>query len=104
MDTYLDAVLDPVVQRITLIDAPAVLGADTGDSELERDSHAGARALIDGAVRAGHMREVDPDALAHLIRGACLQAAVLIARSPEPRRTRGAVGATLATWIEGLRA
>jgi AcrR family transcriptional regulator len=101
---YLDAALDPEVQRITLIDAPAVLGPEPDGPADEHPGHQALRALIAGAVEAGTIRSVDPDALAHLISGACLQAGVLIARADDHAAARRRVGATLDVMITGLAA
>ena len=103
VDTYLDAALEPEVQRITLLDAPSVLGLEPEGPAAEQPGHIGMRAFIAAAVDGGMMRPLDPDSLAHLLRGAILQAAILIARSDEPDDARRRLGTTLHVMIEGLR-
>jgi AcrR family transcriptional regulator len=103
VDAYLDAALSPEVQRITLIDAPAVLGPDPWDETTAREAHAALATLIATAIADGALMDVDPDALAHLIGGSCLHAATQIARSAHPADTRAAFGRTLRALIEGLR-
>ena len=103
VDGYLDAALSPVVQRITLLDAPAVLGPDPWDPEAVSAGHAAVSATIAAAIADGTLRDVDADALAHLISGLCLHAATLIARSAEPEASRETLGRTVRALIEGLR-
>ena len=99
---YLDATLDPEVQRITLIDGPAVLGAEPEGPAEDQPGHQGLRAFIASAIGGGAITDVDPDALAHLIRGACMQAGILIAHSDDPEQTRARLGTTLEAMIRGL--
>ncbi len=102
VDAYLDAAMAPDVQRITLIDAPAVLGSDADIDADKSRHHENLRNAILLAIDSGSMKPIDAGCLAHLIRGGCLQAAILIARSPRKGPTRERVGATLATLIRGL--
>jgi hypothetical protein len=90
------------VQRITLIDAPAVLGPDANGHPNDNSGHRGLRTVIADAVEAGTMKPIDADCLTHLLRGGCLQAAMLIARSSSQAETRAKVGDTLHVLIEGL--
>ena len=99
---YLDATLDPVVQRITLIDAPAVLGPEPDGPPGEQPGHVGLREFVAQAVAAGEITAVDPDAVVHLLSGACLHAATLIARSPDQTGARRRIGAALEAMIAGL--
>jgi AcrR family transcriptional regulator len=101
-DAYLDAAMATDVQRITLIDAPAVLGEDATSDPGDNPGHIGLSAVIADAIEAGTMKLVDADCLAHLLRGGCVQAAMLIARSSSQVDTRRKVGETLHVLIEGL--
>jgi AcrR family transcriptional regulator len=101
MHAYLDATLDPEVQRITLIDGPHVLGNAPGGA-AEDAGHRGLRDFVHDAMRHGLLLQLDPDALAHVIRGACLQGALVIARSAQQRRARQRIGAALEAMIRGL--
>lgn len=102
VNAYLDVTLDPEVQRVTLIDGPTVLGLEPEGPPEQDPDHQSLRAFIATALDEGAIAAVDPDALAHLIGGACLQAGMLIARSPDPRSTRERVGATIEALINGL--
>jgi AcrR family transcriptional regulator len=82
---YLEASLDPGVQRITLLDASSVLGWERM-REIEADY--GLAMLKEGlrqSVEAGRIRRRDVDALAHLLFGALGEGAMYIARDPDPR-------------------
>jgi AcrR family transcriptional regulator len=102
-DTYLDVALEPEVQRITLIDAPSVLGLEPEGPPEEQAGHIGMRAFVAAAMDDGTIRRLDPDAVTHLLRGAILQAAMLIARAPDPDDARRRLGAALHAMVEGLR-
>jgi AcrR family transcriptional regulator len=102
MHGYLDAALDPEVQRVTLIDAPAVLGTDPDGPTEEQPNFKALREFIAAAIRAGSIAPLDPDALTQLISGTCLQAGLVIARSTNQRRARQRVGAALEAMIRGL--
>jgi AcrR family transcriptional regulator len=80
---FLEACLDPGVQRITLLDAPSVLGWERM-RELEAEY---GLALIKQGIRNGMeadripRREIDP--LAHLLFGALCEGAMFIARAED---------------------
>ena len=99
---YLDAAMDPAVRRITLLDAPAVLGPSPDGPPEEQAGHVGLRTFLDAAIRAGELGDLDADAVAHLVRGACLQAALAIASAPDPEAARPRVGAVLDAMLGGL--
>jgi hypothetical protein len=100
---FLEASLDPEVQRIMLIDAPAVLGWDVWrqmDAEYSMKSlHQGVHML----VQQGAMRPLPIDALVNLLSGAMNEAALWIARSPEPHRALEEAISTLEQLLEGVR-
>jgi AcrR family transcriptional regulator len=99
---YLDAVTQPDVQRITLIDGPAVLGWKRW-RELEDDySLGGLTAVIEAAMAAGRLRPRPVEPLAQLIVGAVMEAALLIANAGDPARRRREVGDALDDLLRGL--
>jgi len=102
MHAYLDAALDPEVQRITLIDAPAVLGSEPEGSPSELPGHRGVRDFVAAGMKAGAITKLDAESLAHVLRGAILQGAMVIAHSPDPIAARRRVGAVLEAMIRGL--
>lgn len=95
---YLDAALAPDRRRILFQDAPAVLGLKAVDILLE-SGFADIVAELRDLMAKGHLRGLDPEALAHLLNGATLQLAFWTAA--EPGRTQAA-HATLAALFDGL--
>lgn len=98
----LDDATRPDVQRIRLIDGPAVFGWARWRELGSRSSLDAIRKGLAESMRAGLIREQPVDALAHLIHGASSEASLLIAHSPEPERTRAEVGAALESLLMGL--
>ena len=100
---FLDACMEPAVQRVVLLDAPSVLGWERW---REIDEHYGlglVRASIEASIGAGAIAPQPVDALAHMFLGALNEAALMIARADDPRRTRTEVEETLVRLLEGLR-
>ena len=99
---YLDAVLDPEIQQITLIDGPAVLGPFPDGVGDEQPGYQGLRTFLEAAIDRGAIQPLDADALAHLIGGACLQAGFYIAHNSDDAHARPRVGAALEAMVRGL--
>ena len=102
---FLEACRDPGIQRITLLDAPSVLGWQGMRDIEENYGLALIKAGIQQLTQAGLLREHDPDALGSLVFGALCEGAMFIAQSDEhqadaERRIRG----ELQQLIDGLRA
>lgn len=93
---YIEMALEPEVQRIVLLDGPAVLGDpsrwDSQNKCLEVTTSTLERLIAEDVVKP-----VDPEAAARLINGAALNAALWVAASDEPRDV-------LAKAIEAFRA
>jgi AcrR family transcriptional regulator len=103
LQAFLTAALEPEVQRILLIDGPAVLG---WEKWRELEGHYGLGILttaLESAMRAGIIRRQAPRPLAHLLLAAVDEAALLIAHAPDPASTRIEVGKTLDSLMQGLR-
>lgn len=99
---FLDAALDPAVQRIVLLDAPAVLG---WAAWREVDARYGLGLVTEGlrAVFAEGQAAPGPvEPLAHLLLAALNEAAMLVAGAPEPARARAEVGAIVDHLLESL--
>jgi AcrR family transcriptional regulator len=103
-EMFLDACLDPEIQTITLLDAPAVLG-------WEEWREIGARyglGLIEGLLRAGiesgELRKQPVRPLAHALMGALDEMAMLVARADDPAEARSEAGEALDGILEALRA
>ncbi|KEQ05845.1 TetR/AcrR family transcriptional regulator [Pseudorhizobium pelagicum] len=81
---YIEMALEPEVQRIVLLDGPAVLGDPSRwasqNSCLEVTQH-----TVERLIAEGVLKPVDPEAAARLINGAALNAALWVAASDEPR-------------------
>jgi AcrR family transcriptional regulator len=92
---FLDAALDPAVQRIVVLDAPAVLGWE-GWREIEAQHGLG---LVTEGLRsvmaAGQIEEQPVEPLAHVVLAALNEAALLVAGSDDPKTTRRDVGRLL---------
>ena len=81
---YIELALEPEIQRIMLLDGPAVLGDPSqwpGQNACLRTTTETLQALID----AGTVQPVDAEAAARLINGAALNAALWVAASDNPR-------------------
>jgi AcrR family transcriptional regulator len=99
---FFDVSLDPGVQRITLLDAPAVLG---WDRMREIRSQFGLRLMkesIRAAIEAKRMRRRDVDALAHLLFGALCEGAMYMARAEDQRGARRKVEREYQTLLGAL--
>lgn len=99
---FLDLALDPVVQRIALLDAASVLGTAAKLEVDSRRSLAAVRAAVEAGIAEGLLESLDPDVLAQLLLAACSQAALLIATAEDPAAARSEVGAALDRLITGL--
>jgi AcrR family transcriptional regulator len=100
---FLKACSEPAMQRILLVDAPAVLGWQRW---REMDAKYGLgliRRALSAAVSMGLLEKREVDVLAHLLLGSLTEAAMVIARSPNPSKTRKAAERALASMIEGCR-
>jgi AcrR family transcriptional regulator len=98
---FLKICSEPAVQRILLIDAPAVLG---WTKWREMDARYGLglmKQALTGAMHAGLLREQQVELMAHILLGALAEAAMVVARSPTPARSRKAAEAALASMIRG---
>jgi AcrR family transcriptional regulator len=101
---FLDWVLEPEVQRILVIDAPAVLGLARFVELDERYALDAAVQAIEAANAAGLLQVADPPTLVRLLFGAMTRAGLLIASSPDPKATRDAVGVTFLQMTSGFLA
>lgn len=100
---YVRMALDPEIQRIMLRDGPAVLGDPTtwpNQSACIASLSKSLRRLRD----AGTIVDLDPDAMAHLINGASLNASLWIANAPDPEETSRRAVDAFRTLLEGLLA
>lgn len=101
-EAFLDAVLQPELQRILILDAPAVLGLARFTELDERYAFAVIVAGLRAATEAGTLRVDDPETVTRLLLGALTRGAMLIANSPDPVATRHAVALSLRALLKGF--
>lgn len=101
---FLDVCLDPAVTRITLVDAPSVLGwAEWREIDM-RHGLGLVVAGLEGAMEAGALKRRPALPLAHLLVGAMGEAGMMIANADDPAAARAEVEPALLGLIEALRA
>lgn len=101
-DAFLDAVLQPELQRILILDGPAVLGLARYTELDERYAFAVIVAGLRAATEAGTLRVDDPETVTRLLLGALTRGAMLIANSPDPVATRHAVALSMRALLNGF--
>jgi len=99
---FLDACLDPAVQRIVLIEAPVVLGWDQWREIDEKHGLLLVTSALHAVVDSGQMAPVAVEPLAHLLMGALNEAALLVATATKPRVARAEVGRTVQLVLDRL--
>jgi AcrR family transcriptional regulator len=102
-EAFLDACLDPAVQRIILLDAPSVLGPKVWREIASRYGLALVQFGIQSLIDAGLIARQPVDPLAHLVIGALSEAAVVIAQAEDTTAARAEMGAALERLMTGLR-
>lgn len=101
---WLDACSDPEVQRIVLVDAPAVLGW-TRWTEIGNRYNVGlVRALLTNAVETGRIPPQPIEATALTILGAMREATLYVARAEDHDQARQEAGAVMNRLIHALSA
>src|SRR2546423_10939994 len=100
--TFLDACLEPEVQRIALVDAPSVLGWKAWRAIGERYGRGVIQAALQNAVETGAIPPQPVRPLAHVLLGAISEAALLIVRSDDVAAARREVGTTLDRLLGAL--
>jgi AcrR family transcriptional regulator len=76
---------DPVVQRILLIDGPAVLGWERWRAMEERHAFGAIRLVLQAAAPQAHLQPEMVDTLAHVLLASVNEVALLVARSDDPK-------------------
>jgi AcrR family transcriptional regulator len=100
---FLDACLDPSVQRILLLDGPSVLGWDAW-RDLEAESCLGLlRPALQATIEAGQLRAQPVEMLAQMLFGALTEGALLVARAEDIPAARAEANACLIALLEGLQ-
>jgi AcrR family transcriptional regulator len=103
-EAFLDACARPDVQRIMLVDGPAVLGWNVW-REIDSGYALGAlEAAVQNAIDAGLMTPAPANAVAHVLLGALDEAAMVVARADDQAEARAEMGKTVRRLLDGLRA
>jgi AcrR family transcriptional regulator len=103
MAGWLDVCEDPEVHRIMLLDAPGVLGWDEWREIGHRYGLGEVIALLEAAMQEDAIARQPATALAHVVIGALDEAALYIARAPDPKAARAEMEGVLGRLISGLR-
>lgn len=102
-NAYIQMALDPEVQRIVLLDGPAVLGDPSRwpsqDSCLQATTEAMTR-----LIAAGVVKPMDPAIAARLLSGAALNAALWVAAQDKPEEALARAQDAFAHLVGGVRA
>jgi AcrR family transcriptional regulator len=101
-DAFLDGVLHVDVQRILVIDGPAVLGLARYTELDEKYAFAVIVHALTEAAETGAVAVDDPETMTRLLLGALTRGAMLIASSADPVATRHAVAASLRVLLGSL--
>ncbi|MGR9182072.1 TetR/AcrR family transcriptional regulator [Rhizobium leguminosarum] len=81
---YIEMALNPEVQRIVLLDGPAVLG-DPSQWPSQNNCLQVTKSTVERLIAQGILKQLDPEAAARLLSGAALNAALWIAASEDPQ-------------------
>ncbi len=81
---YIEMALDPEVQRIVLLDGPAVLG-DPSQWPSQSSCLQVTKRAVERLIAQGTLKPLDAEAAARLLSGAALNAALWIAASDSPK-------------------
>jgi len=100
---FLEACADPEVERILLLDGPAVMGSAAWRDLSSRYGLGQLQAVLGAAMAAGAIVRQPVVPLAHLVIGALDEAALYIARAEDPETARAQCVAVLDRMIRGLR-
>jgi AcrR family transcriptional regulator len=98
--TFLEACRRPEVQRIVLIDGPAVLGWERWREVAARYGLGLIEAVLGAAMEAGEIVTLPVEPLAHLMMGALDEAALLVVRD---EHATDEVARTFERLLDGLR-
>ena len=101
-DAWLDACTEREVQRIVLLDGPAVLGTERAREIGLRHSVGLVEAALQAAVEAGQLAPQPVRGLAHILIGAVDEAALYVATSDDQVAARAEVGAVLDRLLQTL--
>jgi AcrR family transcriptional regulator len=99
---WLDVCSDPEIQRITLVDAPAVLGWTRWTEIGDRYNTGLVRELLANAVETGRIPPQPIEATALALLGAMREATLYVARAEDHDQAREKAGAVMDRLIHAL--
>ena len=99
---WLRMALDPGVQRIALVDAPAVVGWTRWRELDERHTLGRLRANLQAIADEGRLPAEQVDVLAHMVLASVNEAALLIARADDPEAALAKGRAAVETLLDRL--
>jgi AcrR family transcriptional regulator len=99
---YLDAVLDPAVQRICALDGPAVLPADVRDEITDRYAFGLVREVVEQAVEQGEIERAPVEPLTRMLLAGVMAAAQYVATADDPPAARIEAGRTVDVLLTSL--
>jgi AcrR family transcriptional regulator len=101
---YLDQCRYPEVQRIVLLDGPAVLGWDLWHEIDTRYAFGLLKGVFATAAKMGAITSFMVDPLTHLLLGAMMQAGMVVTQSDNPAASKIEMTATFELILSGLTA
>lgn len=101
-DAWLRLALDPAVQRIALLDPPAVVGWTRWRELDEQYTLGGLRVSLTRVAEEGWLPHEDVDLLAHMVLASVNEAALLIARADDPEAALASGRAAVDTLLTRL--
>jgi AcrR family transcriptional regulator len=100
---YLDAVLDPAVQRICAIDGPAVLSPEERNVITDRDALGLVREVVGQAVARGEIEDAPVEPLTKMLLAAVMAAAEFVATATDAKTARAEAGRTVDLLLSNLK-
>lgn len=100
---YLDACLDPAVQRVVLVEGPSVLGWERWQEVEQRYGYGLVVAGVEAAMAAGLIETQPAAPLAHVLFGALTEAGMVVARAEDPGAARAEMDQAMDRLLDGLR-
>jgi AcrR family transcriptional regulator len=98
---FLDVCLDRDIQRIAMMEAPAVLGRDAS-RDMARFGLGMIRRGLERSIQDGLIAAQPVEPMAHLLRAALTEGAQLIARAEDHAAARAEVGAAIERLVGGM--
>jgi AcrR family transcriptional regulator len=99
---WIDACADPEVERIVLIEAPAVLGWERWREIGMRYGVGLVEGLVAHAIAIGRLPEQPAKPLAHVFVGAVDEAALYVVRAEDPARAREEMRAVVSRLVAAM--